>query len=356
MIENLKFENFRGFDRLELSDIKPLTLISGKNNVGKSSILEGIFLLFDHIAPESFAKINQFRRMPVISGSVNLWESAFYQMNTARPLRISMTADGIGTALEYVKDTSFIPPNDANAPQEFMNQMVTSAQAAYTLKFQYQKGDYKEEGHFVVGPAGWLRNMTTTLEYNQVEAMPFTQFINNAVIGNEGTVPEWFGRMELGGKKQQIIEVLQSLDSRISDLSTIAANGQTMLYAKIDNQLLPLTLAGDGLNKLLFMVLAIIANPHSILLIDEIESGFHYSMYPKLWEIIARTAQENDCQVIATTHSYECIAGAVDGIEAAGRKDNFCYFRIGRRNGTNGAHYYSEELLRTAVETDMEVR
>ncbi|MCI8584923.1 MAG: AAA family ATPase [Lachnospiraceae bacterium] len=44
MIERISFEHFLGFDKLELQDMKPITLISGKNNAGKSFILEGIFL------------------------------------------------------------------------------------------------------------------------------------------------------------------------------------------------------------------------------------------------------------------------------------------------------------------------
>lgn len=82
-------------------------------------------------------------------------------------------------------------------------------------------------------------------------------------------------------------------------------------------KLLPLKLAGDGICKLLFILLAIIANPNSIILIDEIETGFHYSKYPKLWEVIANPARDYNCQIIATTHSYECIDGAIDGAEAA---------------------------------------
>ena len=43
------------------------------------------------------------------------------------------------------------------------------------------------------------------------------------------------------------------------------------------------------------------------ILIDEIETGFHYSMFDKLWEVIATTAKKNNCQIIATTHIYECM-------------------------------------------------
>ena len=38
MINNVVFENFRGFEKMELSKLRPITLISGRNNVGKSSI------------------------------------------------------------------------------------------------------------------------------------------------------------------------------------------------------------------------------------------------------------------------------------------------------------------------------
>ena len=40
MIRDIKFENFRGFQNLELTDLKPVTLISGRNNAGKSSLVD----------------------------------------------------------------------------------------------------------------------------------------------------------------------------------------------------------------------------------------------------------------------------------------------------------------------------
>ena len=107
---------------------------------------------------------------------------------------------------------------------------------------------------------------------------------------------------------------------------------------------------------MLFIILAIIENPNSFILIDEIESGFHYSMYPKLWYAIASAAQENNCQIIATTHSYECIDGAIDGIESANMQNCFCYYRIERNEDNNKAFRYSGNLLRSAINCSMEVR
>jgi AAA15 family ATPase/GTPase len=44
MIEDIEIHNFRCFDLLKVSGCKRVNLISGKNNVGKTALLEAIFL------------------------------------------------------------------------------------------------------------------------------------------------------------------------------------------------------------------------------------------------------------------------------------------------------------------------
>ena len=61
MIRGVTINNFRGFEAISISDMSRMTLISGRNNVGKSSILEALFLMMDHTSNDSFAKINGFR-------------------------------------------------------------------------------------------------------------------------------------------------------------------------------------------------------------------------------------------------------------------------------------------------------
>ncbi len=356
MINNLTFENFRGLKKIHLPELGQVTLISGKNNAGKSSILEGIFLAIDHIAPESFVKINRFRGLSMSTDPSVLWAPMFYDLNTKETLRISMQLDDVETVLTYSRDDSFVPSDAAGAPQDVFNQFISSAKSTYTLKFHFSHGDYTEDGHFVVSSSGVLRNVHTSSDNNQLLPMPFTQYINASIINNDSVITEWFGKLEIEGKKQQVIDVLRIIDASICDISTIAFQGQIQLYAKMGEKLLPLKLAGDGINKLLFIVLSIIANPNSVILIDEIETGFHFSMYAKLWEIISIVAQKNNCQIIATTHSYECINGAIDGIETANMQNAFCYYRIERADGENKAFRYSGDLVRSAINFSMEVR
>ncbi|MDR1084678.1 MAG: ATP-binding protein [Deltaproteobacteria bacterium] len=85
----------------------------------------------------------------------------------------------------------------------------------------------------------------------------------------------------------------------------------------------------DGINRLIQIVLIILANPGSIILIDEeIETGFHYSFFPKLWEIIGKLSLETDCQVFATTHSYECIKGTKTLYSNVNNSKNFYFITL----------------------------
>lgn len=177
MIERITFERFRGFENLDLLDLKPITLISGKNNAGKSSILEGVFLFLDHLAPESFSKINRFRGIISPMDSVNLWETAFYQMNVQDPMRISVIFSDGEAFLEYERDDTFVPPSDLNMSQELMGQIISSAVSSYTLRFRYQKNSYMEEGHFIAGPMGVVRNMTTSGETNPSSITPLRNLL-----------------------------------------------------------------------------------------------------------------------------------------------------------------------------------
>jgi AAA15 family ATPase/GTPase len=117
----------------------------------------------------------------------------------------------------------------------------------------------------------------------------------------------------------------------------------------------PLRRLGDGINKLLSYLLAMTANPGGIFLLDEIETGFHYSFYPKLWELVANVVKETGSQLVATTHSYECISAAVEG-SAKIDQSLLTYVRLGKENNTIVPYVFHEDDLAFALESDMEVR
>ena len=358
MIDSVYFENFRGLQHLELPELSQITLLTGRNNAGKSSVLDGIFLFMDHTEVDSFGKINNFRGLNVKATPSSLWDPAFYKLNSQNPIHIAMKLDGEYCDLRYIRDDHYLPVDAGGEVQTSFRQFSASNRSVYTLKFHFSRGSYSEDGFFSIHENGILRNLETSSKKNEIAPLPGTRFITVAspLRSDDSEIAEWLGQIELKGKKQQIIDILQSVEPGISDIIPIVSQGQIQVYIRAQQQLLPLRLSGDGMSRLLFLILALLETPYSILLIDEIGAGFHYSMLEHLWAHIASCARENHCQVIATTHSYECIQNAVTGIEKAGMRDDFCLYRMERQDGDTSGFQLDADQLRYSMDANLEVR
>jgi AAA15 family ATPase/GTPase len=118
---------------------------------------------------------------------------------------------------------------------------------------------------------------------------------------------------------------------------------------------MPIPLLGEGIGHLLDIILSIPAAKGGIILVDEIENGFHYSVMEKVWEIIGQFADEYKVQIFATTHSEE-------NIRAAHRaffnniSDDFIFHRLERINNEIQTVTIEEDLLQTVIEMDAEIR
>ena len=70
--------------------------------------------------------------------------------------------------------------------------------------------------------------------------------------------------------------------------------------------------------------------------------------------MVSDVSRDYKCQVIATTHSYENIVGAVEGVKEC--PEDFSYYRLGYDKGELKSFRSNYDLLRSAVRSDMEVR
>ncbi len=357
MITNLNIENFRGIQKLSIKEMRRLVLLSGNNNVGKSSVLEAVFFMMDHLSPDSFSRMNGFRGLNIPTNGVSLWEPLFYQMNPDNTIRIQAKRGEDTLTLSYAKDDSYIPALNGGIPKNVAGSFQSSAKRNYTLRFDFQvegSADYSEIGHYTASENGMLRELADDDGDKQVMQLSYTSFVNNNFVRTDRAILDRMGKAEINGEKEKLIHFLNRIDSSISDIVTLSTNGIPQLYINTNRKLLPVQFSGDGINKLLYIVLSIMDARDGILLIDEIDTGFHYSMYEDLWKIVSDVSRDYNCQVIATTHSYENIMGAVEGVKDY--PEDFSFYRLGyTRNGIESFRY-SYDLLKNALRSDMEVR
>ena len=111
---------------------------------------------------------------------------------------------------------------------------------------------------------------------------------------------------------------------------------------------------GDGAQRLFGISLALASCQDGMLLIDEVENGIHHSVQPDLWKMIFRAAEKGNIQVVAATHSWDCVASfAVAASEASA---NGILYRLEHTGDELHAVRYSEEDLEVAAQQRIEVR
>jgi ABC-type cobalamin/Fe3+-siderophores transport system ATPase subunit len=368
MIKKLHFQNLRCFKDFTLENITPVTLISGRNNSGKTTLLEGILLLYAHRAHDVFFKLSRIRgnilntQMPalpqpqqVLTTNVDpffLWETLFFNMDMTQALKISIEDDELkNSEFCMAKDNAISLSNMPNfhTPQG----TIQLVQSTYILKTSYVYSGFEEIGRFALTPQG----LTVNFENIQsVISLPFTAYLGPNIPLWDSQLPEWLGKIDENDEKSRVIDALRILDADITDIFLRPMPGIVDIYAKWKNfEPRPLRTLGDGINKLLAYLLLMIANPGGIFLLDEIETGFHYSFYPKLWELLADVAVKTKSQIIATTHSYECIAAYAEGVSKV-NPSLLSYVRMGKEKDVIRPYNFTKDNLAFALEHDMEVR
>ncbi|MHC4799225.1 MAG: AAA family ATPase, partial [Planctomycetota bacterium] len=91
-----------------------------------------------------------------------------------------------------------------------------------------------------------------------------------------------------------------------------------------------------------------------VLLIDEIENGVHWSVLEKMWRSIGDAAKQYNCQIIATTHSDECLQSAHKGLEMF--SNDFHYIRLDRKEDEFIGITFNYHMFGEAITSNMEVR
>ncbi len=112
---------------------------------------------------------------------------------------------------------------------------------------------------------------------------------------------------------------------------------------------------GDGIWRMLGLALALVRAEGGILLVDEIDTGLHFTVMSNMWRLIYNTAKRLNVQVFATTHSRDCYESlAVICREDVSKGSDITIQRIERDRQV--AIGYTEQEIIAAAQRGMEVR
>ena len=161
--------------------------------------------------------------------------------------------------------------------------------------------------------------------------------------------------------EEEIVAALRIIESHIERVALVYANGSSEQHTRIpkariadqDNPI-PLRSLGEGMVRLFGLALALVNTRDGLFLIDEIESGLHYSVQPDVWRLVFRLAQRLNIQVFATTHSWDCVEAFQ--FVTGSHPDEGQLIRLGRNHDDVIATLFDEQELAIITRDHIEVR
>ena len=187
-------------------------------------------------------------------------------------------------------------------------------------------------------------------------------FITTESLSSDDLVAMW-NNVALTPTEGLVLKALQFLDSGIERIAsqpasgsyyTSQARGGFIVKRKGEEQPVPIGSMGDGMWRMLAMAIAITQCKGGVLLVDEIDTGLHYSVMSQMWGLIYRAAKDLDVQVFATTHSYDCVYSLAQICSNAEMQGSVTVQRI--ESGKRRSIPYDEDEITVAASRDIEVR
>jgi AAA15 family ATPase/GTPase len=341
--DSIDINNFRSIENLRVSNFKQINLITGRNNCGKTTMLEAMFLIAGMSNPQLPVTIHNFRDL--IPTSDNNFNVIFRNLNFDQPPHIHAVLGN--TKRDLVIKPKYSIRNNMTIINS--GKINSNSNTVNGLSLEFNDGNSKT--NFVSEIS--LSNNTFKISDNYKEKLPCT--FHSPQI-DPAMLPQQMERIIVNKQINTIIDVLKEIDSKIAGVFMGGNNG--VIYADIGlDKLLPINIMGDGIRRILYFITATLDMQGGVLLIDEIENGLHYSALNTLWKALLKTSEIYNVQLFATTHSNECIA-ALNSVykENSNNVDKIRIFRIEKQENRHTAFEYSSEMIDSGIDNNIEMR
>ncbi len=366
-LPSLSIKGFRGIHALELPELGRVTLLAGVNGVGKTTVLDAIRFYASRgdgrVLLDLIDTREEFMQGMDDDGDVVLYPdfgSLFHaydplEADKPSPVRISAQPQPDSLSLRLVEpakdeqppDTLFLEPH----PQDLSIMIGGHRERLPASPMAY----YGPRRRFLGPPRGRAPRRPDSRP-----APIHFESLGPGLLGNPDVARLWDGVVLTEAEELATDALRLVVGKRLERLTVVGeGNGRgagRRVVAKLASWSVPVPMKrlGDGANRLLAIALALANCRGGILLMDEVENGIHYSVQANMWRMVFGAAEAANVQVIAATHSWDCVVGFAAAAEES-PADGWLY-RIERFEGGVEAVGYSESNLTVAARQRTEVR
>ena len=184
------------------------------------------------------------------------------------------------------------------------------------LALRIRRGHEKENLKYPLTQDGALAWSPTALRHPPRQwqlALPLIQFVTAESLRPRGMADLW-DQVVVAGRESEVVSAMRILQPDLDSIHFLTGDaarraGGIVLGFGTGSPRAPIGSHGDGMRRLLAVSLSLVRAAGGFLLIDEIDTGLHWTVMEEMWKLVVSAAMESSIQVFATTHGLDCIVG-----------------------------------------------
>ena len=365
-LPSLGITGFRGIGKLSIPRLGRVTLLAGKNGVGKTTVLDAVRVYASRARQAALSELLLSReeitvrtdedgdRLPMFDGS-----ALFHGRDSSADACLSIGPLGDADRLRI--EVAFL----SGEPDSVLEALLVKSRGDGTRVMKVTFGDWVEL--LPPGPPVFPREFKQLLAASGSEMPPeiFCESLGPGLAGSNDIARLW-DRVTLTDDEDRVIRAVNlAIDEEAARVAVVGDGGgqgghgphgrRVVVRLKGHGHPIPIKSLGDGAVRLLGVAVALANSRDGFLLIDEAENGIHHALQRDFWRMVLQTAQDNNVQVLATTHGWDCVRGfaqaaiELDAVEGV-------LVRLERKGDRIHAVEYPEDELIIAAQDGIEVR
>lgn len=313
MIRTLSLENYRGFEEYQLRELSAVNLLVGPNNCGKTSVLEAVQLLVSRGDPRVLfesarrrleSSIREDRRR----GPAYPLHHHFHGHTLEPGVHLGVSSsDGFGRVRIHIVE------GEPGEPEDLFEVLSGTVRP---LALLIQAGNDKDGTEFPLAEDGSVDWRSPAMRRAAAERpkWPPLQFVTADSLHAREMAGTW-NYVIHHGRESEVVEAMRILQEDLQSIQflagepTVGGSDGILLGFQPGTPRVPIGSHGDGMRRLLALSLSLVRAAEGFLLVDEIDTGLHWTVMEEMWNLVVDAAVKSSIQVFATTHSLDSIIG-----------------------------------------------